>query len=264
MLEHGRTDLLNSVVKKIRKCDLGHFQLQSDWGEALRYLLEHHQKPAVEKLLKLGILLEIEEEKKEKICRLVLEYKDENLLHYIIKAKEQLSAEMLPEPDTTSKKQFLQTILNNYIPAFDLEENRDKLWELAFSCDADRMMKHLIKKEKDYQFLSKAAGGSDTSFSILEEIRPGKVLPAVRKEVLIQAFLSDSGTYRYDQLREKGWAKEGSRKEILSISDDVKKILGTKRYAPNRRGQQERNADRKKLTYLLQCESNPMGKTVKN
>lgn len=105
---------------------------------------------------------------------------------------------------------------------------------------------------------TRIAGGSDTVFCV----RPRNVLVEVRKEVLLAAFLSESGRRRYEYLRKRGRARGEKRKEPLSILDDVRDLLSRKQYDKGRYGQRERAEDRNRPNYLIQCEAAEAGKAV--
>lgn len=255
IVKNERTDILNRIVEDLRKSDLRKNGLEEDWTMVLEYLLGHQQKVSVEKLLDLGILKVIQEDKRENICRKILMYKDMRMFKAILKYEKKLTAGMLTIPESTPEKQFLRLILNKYEKHIDLENGRDRLWKIAFACEADELMCTMLKKKKDHQYLSEIAGGTDGAFHVLDSVRPGKVLPEVRKEVLYRAFLSETGKQRYEYLQKKGWAKGESRKETISILEDVKEVQHGKRYDKSRYGQKERAEDRNKLNYLIRLEA---------
>ena len=255
MVKNERTDILNRIVEDLRKSDLRRKGLEEDWTTVLEYLLDHQQKNSVEKLLDLGILKVIQEDERENIYQKILMYKDMEMFKTVLKYEKELPGGILMVPESTPEKQFMRLILDKYVKYIDLEEGRDRLWECAFACDADELMCVMLKKKKDYQYLSEIAGGTAVAFRVLDSVRPGKVLAEVRKEVLLRAFLSEEGRKRFEHLQKKGWAKGENRKETISILDDVKEIQQGKRYDKSRYGQKERAEDRNKLNYLIRLEA---------
>ncbi|HJB82624.1 MAG TPA: hypothetical protein H9711_05665 [Candidatus Mediterraneibacter intestinavium] len=262
VIRSERTDVLNGIVSKVRKRDIRKKGMEKDWTVTLRYLLDHQQKRSAERLLKLGILGITEEEAREELCRKILGYKDEKMLEAVIRCEGELPTCSLTVPESASEKQFMCVILTRYLKYINIEEDRERLWEIAVSCDADEIMRRMLKKKKDYQYLSRLAGGSDTAFRVLDCVRPADVLAEVRKETLISAFLSESGKQRFEHLKEKGWARGESRKETISILCEVREELERKRYGKSRHGQRERAADRNRLNYLIRCEAEETGKAV--
>lgn len=262
VIRSDRTDVLNGIVSKVRKRDIRRKGMEEDWTAVLRYLLDHQQKKSAERLLKLGALRVTQEEAREELCRKILGYKDEKMLEAVIRCEGEITACFLMIPESASEKQFMCVILTRYLRYINIEEDRERLWEIAVSCDADEIMRRMLKKKKDYQYLSGLARGSDTAFRVLDSVRPSDVLAEVRKETLISAFLSESGKQRFEHLKEKGWARGGTRKETISILCEVRGELERKRYEKSRQGQRERAADRNRLNYLMRCEAEETGKAV--
>lgn len=265
-VKSGRTDILNGITAKTGRRALRRKGLAEDWALAAEYLLDHQQKTAAQKLLKLGVLRIIresaEDEAWERTCREILRYKDETMMRAVLRTGNEIEAKILFMPKTASEKQFMRLVLNKYGEKINIEESRERLWETAFACGTDEFMSMLLKKKKDYQYLARIAGGSVTVFRVLDGVRPRNVLPEVRKEVLLGAFLSEEGRQRYEYLRKKGWARGEKRKESLSILEDVRGLLSRKRYDKSRYGQKERAEDRNRLNYLIKCEAAEAGKAV--
>ena len=254
VMKYERTDILGGIVMRIKKKDLKKKELKRDWTDVLIYLLAHQQKILVQHLLEHGILAYAEEEELEKICLDILKYKDAKMAGAVLKYMGKITVKILYIPETASEKQFLRQFLNEYVKRIDLEEGREQLWEIAFASEAERLMKRILAKKKDYQYLSRMAGSSDAVFHVLDSVRPGAVITEVRREVLLEAFLDSSGKVRYEYLDKKGWTRGESRKEKLSILAEMRKITGEKRYAPNRRGQQEKAADQNRISWLEKTE----------
>lgn len=252
--EQERTDILNALAEKLKKGELKKKSMEKDRAILLRYLLDHQQKLTVSVLLKKGILRYIDREDRKKLIRKIMKYKDESMLRAVMKCEKRLTPEFFPLPDNASERQFLYLVLEKYAKYIELDNARAYLWEAAFACGAPEIMCRILKEKEDYQYLTRIAQGPEEIFHVLDAVRPGKVLPEVRKEVLISAFLSFNGKERFIYLTECGWDKGEERKETISILEDIRERTRKKRYDSSRRGQREKEEDRNKLNYLVRYE----------
>lgn len=256
MIENKRLDLLGKQIPLLKKRDLKKKDKEEDWTKILEYLLDHQQKTLSCHLLERGILGILAEERRTRVYRKILRYKDEQMFRHILKYEKEISERIFPFPESKMEKLFLKVILNKYRKSIELEEERKRLWELCFACEADKMMGWILRKKKDFQYLGRIAGNSsDEIFQALDCIPAKSVLLDVRKEVLAEAFLTQYGKDRLDYLEKRGWMKGERRKERISILEKTREKLGRRKYEKSRRGQQEKTADEKKLKYLIRCEA---------
>ena len=249
-------DLLTKQIPLLKKRELKQEGKEEEWTKILEYLLDHQQKNLACELLEKGVLNILKEERRSGIYRKILRYKDERMFRYILKYEGEVSERIFFSPESNMEKLFLKVILNKYRKSVELEEGRNRLWEICFACGADQMMRWILKKKKDYQYLGRIAGnGSDEIFHVLDSTPARSVLLDVRKEVLTEAFLTKSGKERLDYLEKRGWAKGDHRKEKISISKEARGKLRQRTYKKSKRGHQEKAMDEKKLKYLLRCEA---------
>ena len=107
------------------------------------------------------------------------------------------------------------------------------------------------KATKYEHLLPRLAEGSNTLFELLLHIRCRDILDEVKKEVLYGALRSDRWKERFELLAGKGWKKSSqNHKEAIRLTDDYLKILGTKKYAPGRRGHLDQINDRARLRFI--------------
>lgn len=255
VMDQQKTSILAELLSKVKKQELKREPLRTQCTGILKYLLFASQKTTVKELLEKDILLYIEEEEKNLIYQKIVSFKDEDMLVRILKAERELPAEMFSMPRTASERQFTRRMLNKYAKYIPLEEQRDMLWETALECGAERLIWRMLKKKKDYQYLSRIAANSDEVFSLLEKMKPGRILDEVKKDVLLSALQSDMGRNRMDLLWKRGWDKMQNKKETISIMEDYKKTILNKKYEKNKKGELEKKLDRGKFEYLISYEA---------
>lgn len=255
VIKQKKTGVLAELALKITKKELKREPVRSECTELLNYLLAANQKIVVKSLLDKGILRLVDESEKTFIYQKIVVYKDEDMVTQILKESRRLPVDIFITPVTGAERQFQRKMLNKYARHISLEEDREKLWEYALGSGAQQMIWRMLRKKKDYQYLSRMAQNTDEVFAVLKRLRPRQLLDEVKKEVLLSALQSDRGRRRLDELCKKGWDRAQSSKEKLSIVEDYKDMLNNKRYEKNKKGQLEMRNDRGKLVYLISCEA---------
>lgn len=251
LIQNERVEMAAKAAARLRKRDAGNPDLAPVWAELLCYLLEKQQRSAAAAMLNKGVLKYVDEDDLDEVFRRILSYKDIELLDTVVRSTKVIPVELIPVPENLSDYQFTRELLNRHTKEIEIKDNEKILWKLAILCEAEVMTERLLKKTKDYQYLPRLAEGSNTLFELLLHIRCRDILDEVKKEVLYGALRSDRWKERFELLAGKGWKKSSqNHKEAIRLTDDYLKILGTKKYAPGRRGHLDQINDRARLRFI--------------
>lgn len=251
MIWYGTADLAFKAVKGLRKRDIRDPRLSSVWTELLWWFLDKHQRAAAMLMLNKGIMKYMDDDELEWVARKILAYHDMALWEAAWKYTETISIEVLPVPETLSERQFMKELLNTYSKYVELQGDTKKLWDISLECEAENMVKRLLKKTKDYQYLPKLAAGSDELFDLLLDVQCRPILDEVKKEVLFGALRSREWKSRFEMLVRHGWKKSlGNRKQDILIAAEYSERTKSKKYRPDKFGNMKRMDDKRKVRFV--------------
>ncbi|MGL6197877.1 MAG: hypothetical protein ACRC3H_02985 [Lachnospiraceae bacterium] len=245
MISNHRIDILQIIVGQVRSINIKNEVQCEEWTAVFEYLLDCKQKDLIRILLNKKVLKCIFEDDQARIYRKLMTFKDEAFLKALLKQEKIISSAYFIIPDTAEENRFARLVLEKYQKRINLETERSRLWEIALTCGAEKIIWRILREKQDYQYLTQLVTASDALFEIVLKLKPKKILTEVRKEVLLAAIQCEAGKQRLEKLKKKGWDRE-----VKNLFAEYQKVLSYKKYKTTRRGQLEKAADQSKLKYL--------------
>lgn len=251
-IRYSRVDLAARALERLRKKDVRSTELSPVWCSLLCWFIDKKQRTAVLNMIRQGVMIHMDEEEKKRILKRILSYQDISILKAAGKYINGIPASLLREPENLSGQQFMREVLNTYRREISVGEDAKKVWAIAVKCEAEEMLKYLLKKSEAYGHLPELAAGNDDMFRLILQVRNRNILDEVKREVLYGALESGSPKERFELLINKGWGRssQDTKKEI-PLADEYMKRMEQKRYGSDKSGRLEQIKDHTGLRIII-------------
>lgn len=240
--------MLHAVFIRYNRVDLAVRAVENLWKKDV-------QSTAVLGMIRQGVMSCMDEDEKKRVLKQILLYEDISILEAAGKDIEEIPVSLLQVPDHLSGQRFVREMLNRYCKKIHVEEDIKTVWEITLKCEAEGMVRYLLKKTGTYEYLPEIAAGNDEMFRLLLTVGCRKVLDEVKREVLYGALESSSAKERFELLVNKGWARSSrERKKKIPLADEYVKRMQQKRYAADKSGRLEQIKDQTGMRILISYE----------
>lgn len=220
-------------------------------------LLKHIRSGRYEKILetlKQEAMAELSQEERDHLYREMIALRNMKVVDALVRQTEYLDADMFSGMDLKSwnNREFANRVLARHMKRFRWQEEEacEKMLELACQLENASVAEWLIRKRKavkKYPVLCKA---SDAMFACVMKADQTSISQEIKREMLLEAALSEQGVERLKKMEAIGYSLEGKNAEGKTLADEVKERISSTRYPKNRSGELRRTKNKAALSYL--------------
>ncbi|MCD8230652.1 MAG: hypothetical protein LUD14_02300 [Clostridiales bacterium] len=221
--------------------------------ENLEKAIEKYQRQEVIRILKGGVLNDLNDKKRAELCHRLAGLRSMEIIDFLSRQKNTFSAEMLElDFDVFQNRNFVCDVLEKYEKKFDTsdEEECKKLFTLACAVNAEKTVKSLIRQKKAINCYPLIGTASLQVFEQISLIAGGQMHDNDRVQLYLNAFLSDEWEQKLIFMLENKIDYSLKNTDGKTAADLLEERVNTYKYPNSKKGNLQKIQEEQALKRL--------------
>ncbi len=152
-------------------------------------------------------------------------------------------------------RDFINQVLTKHYKKFNLNDTQtaDALFSLSLAVGNVKIPTAIMKKNTTPEMYVALAASSNTTFSLLHPVKTSSLDANTVVDILYAAALCDNGQARLKDLMDSDYSITTANEDGQTVMDLLEKHIEENNYPTNKRGNQQKLADKNTLQFLRRC-----------